>query len=342
MLIRELRLDEKDKYNTVVDHPLQSWEWGQFRESTGVEILRLGLFAKTKLVSAYTITFHNIPKTSYKVGYMPKSKLPDKLFFSSLTEILSRKNCIFLKIEPDVKVAFADKDQLVKDKKYLAEMGCIKGKPMFTKYNFILDITGSEEELMTGMKQKTRYNTRLAIKKGVKVLEDNSDEAFAQYLQLTKETTKRQRFYAHTEEYHSKMWSFLKQAGIARLLRATGNNQTLASWILFKWGKTLYYPYGASSSTNRELMASNLMMWEAIKYGKKIGCTSFDMWGCLGPNPDPKDPWYGFHRFKEGYGPQLVETIDSWDYVVNLPAYNLYKIADKLRWQWLKLKALLP
>ena len=85
-------------------------------------------------------------------------------------------------------------------------------------------------------------------------------------------------------------------------------------------------------------MASNLMMWEAIKFGKRLGLKKFDMWGCLGPNQDKNNPWYGFHRFKEGYGPKLVEFVGSYDLVINKKLYFVYKIADKIRWSLLKLK----
>jgi lipid II:glycine glycyltransferase (peptidoglycan interpeptide bridge formation enzyme) len=85
-------------------------------------------------------------------------------------------------------------------------------------------------------------------------------------------------------------------------------------------------------------MASTLMMWEVIKFGKKLGLSKFDMWGALSKNPDPKDPWFGFHRFKQGFGPEHVEFIGSYDLVINPWQYQLYKIADKARWAMLKFK----
>ena len=115
-------------------------------------------------------------------------------------------------------------------------------------------------------------------------------------------------------------------------------NQTLAAWILFVYKDTLYYPYGASSNLHRETMASNLMMWEAIKYGKSLGLKKFDMWGALSQNPDKNDPWYGFHRFKEGYGPKHIEFAGSFDLVINPILYKLYKITDKVRWVLLRLR----
>ena len=122
------------------------------------------------------------------------------------------------------------------------------------------------------------------------------------------------------------------------LLKAVYNDKVLVTWVLFILGDTLYYPYGASSSENREVMASNLMMWEAIRFGKKLGLKKFDMWGSMGPNPDTKDSWYGFHRFKEGYGPKLIEFVGSYDFVINKKMYLAYKFLNKLRWAILKIR----
>ena len=85
-------------------------------------------------------------------------------------------------------------------------------------------------------------------------------------------------------------------------------------------------------------MASNLMMWEAIKFGKKMGMKKFDMWGALGAEPDSKDPWYGFHRFKQGYGATLTQFIGSYDLVINPTLYQGLQVVDKFRWLYLRLK----
>src|SRR5581483_754536 len=155
------------------------------------------------------------------------------------------------------------------------------------------------------------------------------------YLKLTKETTKRQKFYAHTENYHRLMWETLK-GKIAHLFLARHKGKILAAWIVFAFDGILYYPYGSSSSEHRETMASNLLMWEVILWGKKQGLKKFDMWGAMGPNPDSNDPWFGFHRFKQGYGPKHIEFIGSYDLVIRPLWYELYKLADKIRWLLLR------
>ena len=164
----------------------------------------------------------------------------------------------------------------------------------------------------------------------------NRDD-FDDYWKLMEETTKRQSFYAHNREYHRKMWEVTRKASLAVMLKAIYQKKVLTTWILFKLNNCLYYPYGASSSENKEVMANNLVMWEAIKYGKENGCKTLDLWGALGHNPSPQDPWYGFHKFKEGYGAKLVEFAGSWDLVINPISYGAFRLSEEFRWKILRL-----
>lgn len=338
MLTRETILpEEKESFDGLVSHVLQSWEWGEFREKTGVRVIRPGVFKNNKLVSAYQLTIHSVPHTSYTIGYLPRSPEPDRAMLEVLKDIGEKYNTIFLKLEPNIEREDSPKFPFKLQTEYPNFL--LSPRPLFTKHTFHIDLTESEEELMAQMKEKTRYNVRLAQKYGVEVREDNSPEAFETYLRLTRETTHRQSFYAHTEGYHRLMWQTLQPAGIAHLLVASYQGQMLATWILFSFNQILYYPYGASTGMHREVMASNLMMWEAERFGKKLGCHTLDLWGALGHHPDTTDPWYGFHRFKEGYGGRLVEFVGTYDFVLKPKVYKLYNFADNLRWKALKSKA---
>ena len=189
------------------------------------------------------------------------------------------------------------------------------------------------------MHPKTRYNIRVAQKHGVVIREDSSEKAFNAYLALSEETTKRQGFYAHNRRYHTTMWQLLKERNMAKLFTATFEGAIVTAWIIFLWNDTIYYPYGTSSRTNRDIMAPNLMLWEIARWAKREGFRQFDLWGAMGPNPDTSDPWYGFHRFKEGYKPQLVEFAGSFDLIVNPLLYGLYTAADTMRWAYLHARA---
>jgi len=334
---RDISTHQRNEFNSLATHPLQSFEWGEFREKTGVRVVRKGLFEKEKMVATMQLTIHPIPKTPFTIGYFPKGTPPTKEMIEELKKIGKEYNCIFIQLEPNVVKSLENLHSLT------ALALAPSAHPLFTKYTFLLDLKQSEEQLLKKMHPKTRYNIRVAQKHSVVVSEETSPEAFQAYLKLTGDTTTRQGFFAHSPLYHRLMWKTLqmpveKNKLSAHLLVARYKNKPLTTWVVFVFHDSLYYPYGASSSENRETMASNLMMWEAITFGKKLGLKTFDMWGSLGENPDPKDPWYGFHRFKQGYGPTLVEFVGSYDLVINSILYQGYKITDKLRWALLKLR----
>ena len=331
VMLKVLEIGNKyqQEYNQLVKHPLQTWEWGEFRKTTEVKVVRRGIFENENLVSGFQLTIHKIPSTHFTIGYLPKGELPTKEVLEELREIGKDNNCLFIKLEPNI---------LAKNVKIDSSL-TKSPHPLFTKYSFWLDLTRSEEELMLKMKSKTRYNVRLASRKGVTIVEDNSDTAFEEYLKLTMETTKRQHFFAHTKGYHRKMWSALYPIGMAHLLKAVYKGETVVSWVLFLHNDILYYPYGSSASKNKDTMASNLLMWEVIRWGKEHNAKLFDMWGALGLKPDPKDSWYGFHRFKEGYGATHVEFVETYDLVLKPVLYRLYNLVFILRQLYLKLKS---
>lgn len=317
----------QETYNRLVSHPLQSWEWGEFREKMGQTVVRSG---------GYQLFFHHLPKTPFTIGYFPKGPMPDKKMIETLREMGKENGAIFIKLEPNI--ITEHKTQNTQHEKKLEKLGLRQGKRLFTRYTSIIDLTKSEEELLAKMHPKTRYNLRLAQRHAVEVEEDNSPEAFAAFLTLLLETTKRQGFYAHNEEFHRTQWKILQPAGISHLLVARYKGKILAAFLLFLFNKVLYYPYGASSRENKEVMAPTLLMWEAIKFGKKMGCKSFDLWGETAPEVKPGDSWFGWHRFKLGFSPQVVEFIGTYDLVLNPFLYRLYRFADFLRWKVLKLR----
>src|SRR5882762_5137967 len=285
MQIQNITESQKEAFNSIATHPLQSYEWGEFREKTGIKVIRKGFYEGETIVAGLQITIHKIPHTTWTIGYVPKGTMPTKEILEELIKIGKENNCIFIQLEPNVK-----KGEVTQELPLQLQSSA---HPLFTKYTFQLDLTKSEDDLLKNLHAKTRYNIRVAQKHTVVVKEETSEQAFQEYLKLTEETTNRQGFFAHTKKYHQLMWKTLKKQKTdqlsAHLLIAYYKNIPLTTWILFVFHDTLYYPYGASSSTHREVMASNLMMWEAIQFGKKLGLKTFDMWGSLGENPDTKD-----------------------------------------------------
>lgn len=339
MLLRPIREEERPIYDQTVQHPLQSWAWGEFRKKTGVEVERVGFFDNGKLVYALQVFFHKIPHFNGTAGYFPKGPMPDEEQISAVQQLGKRHNALFVKMEPNVAQPISGVSAFDEVKKFLVSQGAQPGRPLFTKYTFQLDLRPSEEKLFAQLASKTRYNVNLAYKKGVEIFENTTEEGLERHLEILGETTTRQGFYAHSPQYFRDMWQTLGKTGMMRIFEAHYQGTVLVSWIMFIFNGVLYYPYGASRSIHRDVMASNLMMWEMIKFGKANGCKMFDMWGALGPEPDEKDPWFGFHRFKKGFGGELVEFIGSYDVVINSSMYPVFRLAENLRWTFLRLKA---
>ena len=212
-------------------------------------------------------------------------------------------------------------------------------KVAFYPFNYLVDLTKNEEEILESMHPKTRYNIRVANRYGVEVKEQTDDQGFEIYLKLLFDTTKRQGFYLHSQKYHRDLWKKLKNTGMIHIMLASYQNQILSAFMIFNIKDQLFYPYGASLDINRQVMAPTLLMWEVIRLGQKLKCKSFDMWGCLGPHAKEGENGYGFHRFKQGYGGQLVEYVGTYDLVINPILYKLYNSVDKTRWKILRLKA---
>lgn len=337
-MITNVKQQDKKIFNSLALHPLQSWEWGEFRQKTGIEVVRLGNYQDEKLIETAQLTIHQLPFTSWTIGYLPKGGIPSREMLEKLYEVGIGYKCIFIKLEPNV---IKENFQLPMTHDQLSIFP--SPHPLFTKYTFQLDLTKNEDELLENMHPKTRYNIKVAQKNGAVTTEENTQSAFNDYLKLLFETIKRQKFFAHNKTYHQLMWETLGTKGLAHLLtakiNADGKDITLVAWIVFLLNGVLYYPYGASTARNRNIMASNLMMWDVIRFGKKHNAVLFDMWGALGPNPDPKDPWFGFHRFKQGYGAKLVEFAGSFDLVINPRLYKLYNAIHSLRQFYLNVKS---
>ncbi len=311
------------EFDQSVFHPLQSWRWGEARKSLGTEIVRLGEFNGNQLVDAFQISIHPVPYSPYKIGYIPRSVIPSEGIIDYLAEYGRAHQLIFIKFEP---YAFVDGDTAKKLSKRLA----ISPHPLFTPWTQILNLNPSESDLLKNMKSKTRYNIRLAERKGVTVKQEDTDTGFKTFIKLYFETCKRQHYFGHNELYHREVWEHL-QGSIAHLLIAYYENIPLAAYELFKFKDHWYYVYGGTSDLHRNLMASNLLMWEAIRLGKELGATTFDMWGSLAPGAEDQHGWSGFTRFKEGYGTEYKQTVGSYDLIINPSLYKIYNAAQNIR-----------
>lgn len=308
------------------EHIVQSQKWGEFKTKNGTTAIRVGEIQYTK---------HKIPKTKKYFAYCPKVN-PQKINFNELKKSLIENNCI--NINFDVPNVILKSEEIQEDLKIFEQNGCIKSpRDQFAKYSVFLDLKKTENELFEQMHSKHRYNTRYAQRKGVTVKEadHNNNQDFEIFYKLLKDTADRQKYYVHPKKYYLGIWETLPQ-DMCHILIAEFEGAPLAAWMLFTYKNVLYYPYGGSSEEHKNLFASNLIGWEAIRLGKKHDCEVFDMWGASKDPNDKADPWHGFTNFKLKFGGEHVEFMDSYDYVINPFMYKSFNLANKLRWKILK------
>lgn len=325
--------DKKEFYSSwekIAIHPLQSWWFGQAREELGIEVLRIGQFVKNKLRNIYQISLHPL-FSKYKIAYLPRSIFPDTEVLDYLSQWGKRNHVVFVKIEPYIeKVKFyslmAESKLKIEDYKNLKE----SVHPLFPQWTQMIDLKKNEDELFKNLHYKTRYNIRLAQKKGVIVRQMDNNDGFAIFVKLYFETCRRQKYHGHNHHYHQIIWKNFKEK-IAHILIAFYRDIPLAAYQLWFYKKKLYYVYGGSSDQYRHLMASNLLMWEAIRFGMKLKAEIFDLWGSLPPNYSSVHPWAGFTRFKQGYGGKFVQFVGSYDLIINPFLYQLYTLVYPVR-----------
>ncbi len=189
-----------------------------------------------------------------------------------------------------------------------------------------LDLKGDSMALMDRMKPKTRYNIRLAQRKGVSIQTVGMENLDIWY-KLYKETASRNHIFLNDIKYFEVMLTAkmndTRSPAEVNLLVAELDGVPLAAMFLVISHNRAYYLYGASSSHQRNVMATYALQWEAIQIAKSKGCVDYDMFG-VAPRPDPHHPLYGLYKFKLGFGGKLYHSIGSWDYPLHAEQYNSF------------------
>ncbi len=179
------------------------------------------------------------------------------------------------------------------------------------------------------MHPKTRYNIRLAAKKGVTIRISNPDTIIkdtATFCDLNLNTAKRNKIHTYPQEYYKKLINFFtsNQKEIKlKLYLAEHDNKPLASIIVIYYGKTATYLHGASSTQGRQLMAGYLIQWQSIQDAKQAGMTVYDLWGI----DESNTKWAGITKFKKGFGGKTINYVGAWDYILNKKWYNIFRIS---------------
>jgi len=194
----------------------------------------------------------------------------------------------------------------------------------------ILDLSLDQDLILKQMKPKTRYNIRLAGRKGVRVREAGIAELPVWY-ELYCRTAKRHNMLLNDIDYFRSVLEIRakdsKSPARVSLLLAEVEERVVAGMMMAISGPRATYLYGASSFRSRNFMAPYALQWEAIKKAQKAGCIEYDLFG-ISPNPDQNHPMYGLYRFKTGFGGDIVRRQGCWDYPINYSQYEQYRSSE--------------
>jgi lipid II:glycine glycyltransferase (peptidoglycan interpeptide bridge formation enzyme) len=195
----------------------------------------------------------------------------------------------------------------------------------------LLDIRPDEEPILARMHHKTRYNLKLAFKKGVEVVEAGGEQLPLWY-ELSQETKERDKITIHALAYYQTLFKLANQPNTpqVKLLFAQVGEEKVAGIIVAFWGKRAYYLYGASSNRHRNLMPNHALQWRAIQLARAAGCETYDFCG-IPPANDPDEAMFGLYRFKTGFGGEIINRYGCYDVVVQPWLYACYNGVEKLR-----------
>jgi peptidoglycan pentaglycine glycine transferase (the first glycine) len=310
----------------LADHPgahiLQSGEWGELKSSFGwdaVHVAKDGLGAQ--------ILFRRLP-LGLTFAYIPKGPVgfplngTDTRFWAEVDLLCRKKHAVFLKIERD-----GWEDDVLS---VIQPPGFLPSPQHIQPNNtLVVDLRGSEEYVFNCMKPKTRYNIRLAGRKEVFVKPSNDIENFYHVMGVT---SQREAFHVHSLEYYRRAYELFYPKGMCELFEANFQGQTLAAVMVFAFGKSAYYFYGASADVERNRKPTYPLQWEAIRWAHAKGCTDYDMWGIPDEAVDVEDDeaearedgLWGVYRFKRGFGGSIKRAQPTLDRVYNSLLYKLY------------------
>ena len=323
----------------VAAHPngsiLQTDGWARLKNRFGWSSQRVWLRRDGQLVAGAQLLFRSVALGILKIAYMPHGPLVDwqdeeqvAVLFNQIDQAMYKRGASLLKMEPliwqagETAVSWQTISQT-----YELSTDTDTIQPPRT---VLIDLRPSEEEILMGMKSKTRYNIRLAARKGVTVREGTAVD-LPHFIRLIQITGQRDAFGIHQPDYYRAAYELFAPDNAALLL-AEYEGQPLAGVMVFTCGDKAAYLYGASSNEERQRMPSYAVQWAAMQWAKARGCTSYDMWGV----PDApeaelednflerKDGLWPVYRFKRGFGGDVVRTVGPADRVYNKLVQRLY------------------
>ncbi len=302
-------------------HVLQSYEWGEFKKRLSWRPVRVVLERDGEVVGLGQFLAYDTAPVPGTLWYCTKGPwLPwhdeeaVRAFFEGVRDIARREGAHTVKIEPEV----LEQEKNVKNvKDVLGEIGFRKARyDLNLKTTLVVDVSLPEEELLAKMKGRTRYNVRLAAKKGIEVVEPEFEEGWEIFYAWMKHTSERKEGYSlrRSRDYLYAVTRCMYDTGQGRLFFARHEGTPLAGIYVFTFGEKYWYMYGASGDEKRNLKPNYLLQWEVMRWAKERGLTHYDMVGVPKlEDLDESSSLWGVYKFKEGFGGEISDSPGCYD-----------------------------
>ncbi|MBQ6313923.1 peptidoglycan bridge formation glycyltransferase FemA/FemB family protein [Candidatus Saccharibacteria bacterium] len=301
---------------------LQSPSYEKMNELLGDKVLKI----ETK--DAFTLaTVRNAKRGRYLE--IPCGPLADfnnqkavKEIFEKIREAAKKEKCVFVRVRPQL---LASEKNLT----ILKDLG-LKKSPMHlaAEHTVMIDLTKSEDELLSAMRRQTRYEVRRVDKLGIKVSRDNSEKIFKEFHKVQTETAKRQGFVppslkvllAEREAFGDNIWIY----------KAELDKKAIAYGLIIADGLEGDYYEAASTELNRKLPGAYAIIWRTMRDLKAHGYERFNLWG-IAPSGQPHHRYAGVTTFKTGFGGEIVEYVPAHDIVISRVGYLKNLVVEKAR-----------
>lgn len=311
-------LSDKDQWNSYIIANatssggfLQSWDWGEFQKSYGRRVFRFGTLKNNEIVNGWQVIEMKFP-LGLRCWYVPRP-VQFPIFLKNFVELARKERTVFIRVdggwESLKNFGFGKVNISVQPQEELA-----------------VDITKPQEGLLAEMKQKTRYNIRVAEKLGVRIKnkELSIREEFEEFYRLILATSKRQGIRPHPKEYYKKMIEVLGREKCGKMYFAEYHNKIIAGILVVFFGKVATYLHGGSDEEYKNVMATYLLHWKAMCEAKDKGFKQYNFGGVS----STKKSWEGITKFKTGFSPKtgFARYRGVWDLPVKKFLYRGYML----------------
>jgi peptidoglycan pentaglycine glycine transferase (the first glycine) len=331
-----IHYQQRDVWDSFVNthcqgHFLQSWGWGTLKAGAAWHPLRVALWdtEREHIIAGAQIlrrTVAHMPPRLGHLAYIPRGPVLDwsrqeesgsaparlhELFFSQLLPLLREQGAIALHVELPLA---DDEEQHEQARHMLTALNFRPVRAVQPIRTIMLDLAPDEQTLLANMKEKWRYNIRLAARKGVQVRPAQGKEDVQAWYQLLQITGQRDHFGIHSFDYYWRAWQIFAPRQQAQLLLAEYEGQLLAGIFVGCVARQAIYLYGASGNEYRNLMPNYLLQWEAIRRAKDQGAISYDFWG-IPETEHHGEAMAGVYRFKSGWGGRIVRFAGNYEHI---------------------------